>query len=148
FAVLLDSLPTRAGRAARGVAIVDELGGDRDDRAGRPQQLGLEHLVQVQGHLTVPLRQAMVTMAGAGHEITPAAPQGDRHTTPPGTRPASSALMRINRRTIRCRNPAMGASPIPPRKYSRVRFTGRLSCAVPARRLRLFKTSGPSVFNW
>ena len=56
--------------------------------------------------------------------------------------------MRINRWTIRCRKPAMGALPIFPRKYSKVWFTGRLSCAVPARRLRLSSTSGPSVFNW
>ena len=35
-----------------------------------------------------------------------------------------------------------------PRKYSKVWFTGRLFCTVPARRLRLASTSGPSVFNW
>ena len=56
--------------------------------------------------------------------------------------------MRINRWTIRCRKPAMGALPIFSRKYSKVWFTGRLSCAVPARRLRFPSTSGPSVFNW
>ena len=56
--------------------------------------------------------------------------------------------MRINRWTICCRNKAMGSLPMCSRKYSRVWFTGRLSCAVPARRLRLASTSGPSVFNW
>ena len=56
--------------------------------------------------------------------------------------------MRINRWTIRRRKPAMGPAPVLPRKYSKVRFTGRLSCAVPAKRLRLASTSGPSVFNW
>ncbi len=40
--------------------------------------------------------------------------------------------MRINRWTIRCRNPAMGSGPIFPRKYSKVWFTGRLYFTVPA----------------
>ena len=56
--------------------------------------------------------------------------------------------MRINRWTICCRKPAMGAAPVSSRKYSKVWFTGRLSWAVSARRLRLASTSGPSVFNW
>ena len=42
----------------------------------------------------------------------------------------------------------MGALPIFFRRYSKVLFTGRLSCVVPARRLRLGSTSGPSVLNW
>jgi hypothetical protein len=55
--------------------------------------------------------------------------------------------MRINRWTICRRTAAMGALPIFLRKYSKVWFTGRLAWAVPARRFRLSKTAGPSVFN-
>ncbi len=55
--------------------VVDELGGDRDNRAGRLEQLGLQHLVHVQRRRAVPLGQAIVAMPGAKHEIARAVDQ-------------------------------------------------------------------------
>ena len=45
LAVLFDLLLVRPCGGGQGVAVVDELGGDRDDRTRRPQQLGLEQVV-------------------------------------------------------------------------------------------------------